>query len=232
MLTLFMTRQRADRSNCFREKTINTVLSALKESLELRPQSTTELHINWRLLTARWAKTLVAHSKMSSAYAMILKSKLKESRNRDSRRMFQRKGDKMLPWGQPTSRVVQSSSSSDEIVAVRSRRKASMSFVRYLGQSLQMSPRKIIGCHAASKALFISKKAHATVFLAFQLHSIWLTRSVTAVSVDLPSRKPCWLWLNHWLSTANFFSLVWRILSKSLDRLFRMLIGRKLLTVS
>jgi Ca2+-binding EF-hand superfamily protein len=28
-----------------------------------------------------------------------MKSKLKESRNRDSRRMFQRNGDKMLPWG-------------------------------------------------------------------------------------------------------------------------------------
>ena len=84
-----------------------------------------------------------------------------------------------------------------------------------------------MGCHAASNALLISRNAQQVVSFFLKLHSMRLTSVDPADSVDLPTRKPCWLSLNQVLGdTASAFRRVWRMRSKTLDREQMMLIGR------
>jgi hypothetical protein len=54
-------------------------------------------------------------------------------------------------------------------------------------------PFRIVGCQAASNLLFMSRKTQKVVSIFLKLPSMRLTSFDPADSVDLPTRKPCWL---------------------------------------
>ena len=91
---------------------------------------------------------------------------------------------------------------------VREERKLLIILTRGKGQPFFKRPFKIAGCHAASKARLMSKKAnHVTRFL-FLLFSMRDISELQAVSVDFAGLNPCWLGLNQEKSLASTLSLL------------------------
>ena len=75
----------------------------LKVSLADRPHATAESHIDCRLARAISKFLFIEHRTISSAYAKIKKGKGKLRHSSSSIRIFQRKGERTLPCGQPSS---------------------------------------------------------------------------------------------------------------------------------
>lgn len=61
---------------------------------------------------------------------------------------------------------------------------------RYCGQFLSTRAARMAGCHAASKADFMSRKTQAANSFASMASSIKMTREWPADSVDRPDMKP------------------------------------------
>ncbi len=113
----------------------------------------------------------------------------------------------MLPCGQPRAILIER-----EIELLKrpdlEDRKLLISFTSVIGQPFFKRPLRIAGCQAASKALFMSKKAQQVVTFCFLFFSIVDIKEPQADSVDLLGRKPCWLSLNQLCSLASNFSLL------------------------
>ena len=113
-------------------------------------------------------------------------------------------------------------------------------FVRvYLRESWGSRPKSLLrnggslfllGClewQGALKADFMSTNAQQVINFVLLLSSISLTREREADSVERPALKPCWLGLSQSCAAAKHFNLARMTFSRILERLFRVLLGRK-----
>ena len=92
------------------------------------------------------------------------KGKTKESSS--SKRIFQRKGERVLPCGHPRAILIER-----EIELLKwpnlEDRKLLINLTSGTGQPFFIRPLRIAGCQAASNALFISRKAQHVVIFCF-----------------------------------------------------------------
>ena len=144
-------------------KELNTMkidLIAFSSSLTDWHQIETKSHIVWRLLWAVQMLLWDAHRTISSAYAMKQKGNGKKELRRSSRMIFQRKGETMMPCGQPSSISVLKTVLLFSSLPEQEERKLQINFTMRRGHFFSLiSPFRIAGCHAASKAFLKSRKA-------------------------------------------------------------------------
>jgi hypothetical protein len=128
---------------------------------------------------------------ISSAYAMKQKRKGKLRHSRSSSKIFQRKGERTLPCGQPSSIFVTLETRGLDRRHERELSKLARSFTRKAGQFLLIRPFRMAGCQAVSKADLMSRNAQQVMIFFFLLLSIRLVRDCSCFSVKKPDLKPC-----------------------------------------
>jgi hypothetical protein len=113
-----------------------------------------------------------------------MKGKGKLRHKRSSCRIFQRKGERTLPCGQPSLISVTLETRGLDREQKRELRKLASSFTRKGGKFLLIRQFRMVGCQAASKADVLSRNAKQMMTFFFLLLSKRLMRERVAVLVE------------------------------------------------